>query len=212
MIIRATQTVPPVIFKEWHNNELEGKTAKDLLFEVLAFADMHDEEANEEEKIMPKLQELIQWLFHSATNKRWPITITDSTIPNKVRAWKKGLDLVFLDNPGERMTQRRQSQEVSNMVNISEKASDKEEKEENKGWKKLPENVKKLYINMTFDGNNDPDKPAESLLDLLSQGNAQNLKVYLHFLLHTEKCNMYLQPAVAAMIQYGFIVAQSVTA
>ena len=37
MIIRAMQSVLPVVLKEWQNNGLEGKTAKDLLFEVLAF-------------------------------------------------------------------------------------------------------------------------------------------------------------------------------
>ena len=212
IVIRSMQTVPPFIFKEWQKNGLEGKTANDLLFEMLVFTEMHDQEVTEEERVIPKIQELIKWLFHSATNKKWPITITDSTIPAKVRAWKKGLDLVFLDNPGERVNQSEQSQGSLNIANVLAKALNKEEKEENKGWKRLPENVKRLYIKITFDANNDPEKLAESFLVLLSQGNAQNLKVYLHFLLTTENCNLFLQPAISAMIQYGFIVAQSVTA
>ena len=68
-----------------------------------------------------------------------------------------------------------------------------------------------MYINVTFDGNNEPENPAASLLDLLSQGNAQNLKVYLHFLLTTENCIMFVQPALATIIYYGFIISQSVT-
>ena len=86
---------------------------------------------------------------------------------------EKCLDLVFLDNPGERVAQSDQAQGSLEVANPIEKALNKKEEEENKRWKRIPENIKKLYTNITFDRINDPKKPAESLLNLLSQRNAQ---------------------------------------
>ena len=97
--------------------------------------------------------------------------------------------MVFLDSPREKVAQSIQAQGSLEITNAIARALNKEEKKENKGWKRFPENIKKLYTNITFDGSNDSEKPAESLLDLLNKGNAQNLKVYLHFLLATENIN-----------------------
>ena len=55
MINRAMQSVPPVVLKEWQNNGLKGKTAKDLLFEMLAFIEMHDQEMTEEGRVTLKV-------------------------------------------------------------------------------------------------------------------------------------------------------------
>jgi len=212
--IRATQVVPPTILKEWQNNGIEEKSAKTLLFELLSFAEMHDQGQPVEGRITPKLQPLIQWLYHCATDEHWLIIITDSAIPKKIKTWKKALEMMHLDHNGtsnNTTTNNPQPQDIAGELSkILDK--DKSEKTKKQGWKKLAENIKNLYINITFDGENQPTEPAKELLDLLSQGNSQNLKVYLHFLFSTESCNMYIQPALSAIIYYGFLISQSVTA
>ena len=66
--IRIDQVVPPIVMRAWSHNEIEGKTAKTLLLELIDFMEQHDPEQQEGDKISRHLDDLMHWLYYCTTD------------------------------------------------------------------------------------------------------------------------------------------------
>ena len=99
---------------------------------------------------------MVQWLFFCATKDNWPRVINDSAITQKIKSWEKAVTLMHISSPEVAIRVTEAKSDTTKLIKTIAQLIDKTDSANNKrqGWKKLPDNIKRLYINASYDRTN----------------------------------------------------------